>query len=103
MACDTDKCMASAMNIGPANSPLPRDQMLQQAEDFINEYYQDRENHEKPGVGKEERTIEVMRQLKSVESYTLTEDELTWGARTAWRNASRCVARIIWKKLRVLD
>eukprot|EP00092_Neocalanus_flemingeri_P020673 GFUD01022403.1.p1 GENE.GFUD01022403.1~~GFUD01022403.1.p1 ORF type:complete len:1266 (+),score=266.98 GFUD01022403.1:84-3881(+) len=103
--CDKDKCKASLMAIGPADLPLPREDMLQQAEDFVNEYYADgeMENHGVPELCKEERMIEVMRQLKNSGFYTLTEDELIWGARTAWRNTSRCVARIIWKKLRVLD
>ena len=33
----------------------------------------------------------------------MTRDELVWGARMAWRNASRCPARSIWKKLTVFD
>merc|ERR550517_923170 len=36
-------------------------------------------------------------------TYELTHDETEWGARMAWRNAPRCPARIIWKKLRVFD
>ena len=33
----------------------------------------------------------------------MTHDELVWGARMAWRNAPRCPARVIWKKLTVFD
>ena len=33
----------------------------------------------------------------------MTKDELKWGARMAWRNAPRCPARAIWKKLTVFD
>ena len=33
----------------------------------------------------------------------MTSDELVWGARMAWRNAPRCPARVIWKKLTVFD
>ena len=32
-----------------------------------------------------------------------TQDELEWGARTAWRNAPRCPARVVWKRLTVFD
>ena len=37
------------------------------------------------------------------QTYCLTADELEWGARTAWRNAPRCPARVVWKKLTVFD
>ena len=36
-------------------------------------------------------------------TYTMTHDELVWGARMAWRNAPRCPARVIWKNLTVFD
>lgn len=103
MVCDRDKCMGSSMNIGPADAILTEEERIQQAEDFLHEYYGDGNNHEEPELCKEERLREVRNQLKNVDSYTLTEDELIWGARTAWRNAPRCSARIIWKKLTVLD
>ena len=34
-------------------------------------------------------------------TYELTENELVFGAKTAWRNASRCIGRIQWSKLKV--
>ena len=37
------------------------------------------------------------------QTYSLTADELVWGARMAWRNAPRCPARVVWKKLTVFD
>ena len=37
------------------------------------------------------------------QTYSLTGDELVWGARMAWRNAPRCPARVVWKKLTVFD
>ena len=36
-------------------------------------------------------------------SYTHTLDELTFGARVAWRNAARCIGRLYWNSLRVRD
>ena len=91
------------MNIGPADMPLDHEKKIQQALDFFHDYYNDTEHHGKPILCKKERLMDVFRQLRQTETYSLTKDELTWGARTAWRNASRCSARILWKTLRVLD
>ena len=41
--------------------------------------------------------------LRDHQTYTMTHDELVWGARMAWRNAARCPARVIWKNLTVFD
>lgn len=34
-------------------------------------------------------------------TYQLTETELVFGAKLAWRNAARCIGRIQWSKLQV--
>lgn len=34
-------------------------------------------------------------------TYQLTETELVFGAKLAWRNATRCIGRIQWSKLQV--
>ncbi|KOB72118.1 Nitric oxide synthase 2, partial [Operophtera brumata] len=36
-------------------------------------------------------------------TYQLTTTELVFGAKLAWRNASRCIGRIQWSKLQVFD
>lgn len=36
-------------------------------------------------------------------TYDLTFKELSFGCRMAWRNAPRCMNRIQWRKLHVLD
>ena len=41
--------------------------------------------------------------IREKKTYLMTKDELIWGARMAWRNAPRCPARVIWKKLTVFD
>ena len=35
--------------------------------------------------------------------YVHTPDELAYGAKMAWRNASRCIGRLYWRSLVVLD
>jgi len=36
-------------------------------------------------------------------TYTHTADELTFGARLAWRNSNRCIGRHLWRTLHVFD
>lgn len=35
--------------------------------------------------------------------YTPTTEELTFGARVAWRNSNRCIGRLFWNSLKVFD
>ena len=93
------KCLGSTMDnqgLQSAN-PLPLEDMLVQAEDFMAEYYRDKENHGETEVEQEERVAKVQEELRSRGYYRLTGDELEWGARTAWRNADRCPACMVWK------
>lgn len=43
--------------------------------------------------------------LKDVENSTfrLTTEELTYGARLAWRNSNKCIGRLFWQSLHVID
>jgi len=50
-----------------------------------------------------ERWDEVKQELLSTGTYSQTTEELTWAARIAWRNSEKCIARLSWKKLEVLD
>jgi nitric-oxide synthase len=45
----------------------------------------------------------VRAQIAATGTYTHTPDELVIGARLAWRNASRCIGRLYWRSLVVLD
>lgn len=49
------------------------------------------------------RWAEVRRQLSRSGTYTHTPDELAWGARLAWRNTGRCIGRLFWESLDVVD
>ncbi|MGN7453716.1 nitric oxide synthase oxygenase [Paenibacillus pasadenensis] len=37
------------------------------------------------------------------EAYEPSAEELVWGARVAWRNNSRCIGRLFWQTLDVID
>ena len=90
------------MNTDAHNQPLSPDAAITQAKDFLRQYYRDKDHH-KPALSLVQREKEVLQQLLLSGTYNLTEDELVWGARTAWRNAPRCPARVVWKRLKVFD
>jgi len=73
---------------------------LAEAERFIRQY------HEENGLGAEEcerRLREVRAALGRHNHYDHTADELAFGARVAWRNHARCIGRLFWKSLVVVD
>lgn len=49
------------------------------------------------------RMREVMTSIEETGTYTLTEQELSFGAKLAWRNASRCIGRKQWLNLKVSE
>ncbi|CAB0019492.1 unnamed protein product, partial [Nesidiocoris tenuis] len=51
----------------------------------------------------ETRWEQVQKEVNATGTYDLTETELVYGAKLAWRNAPRCIGRIQWAKLQVFD
>lgn len=49
------------------------------------------------------RWEQVQKEILSTGTYQLTETELIYGAKLAWRNAVRCIGRIQWSKLQVCN
>lgn len=43
------------------------------------------------------------RLAEAAQEWTPTSAELTWGAKVAWRNSTRCVGRLYWEALEVRD
>jgi nitric-oxide synthase len=50
-----------------------------------------------------ERIAQIRREIASTGTYRHTDAELTFAARVAWRNSSRCIGRLYWRSLRVRD
>jgi len=50
-----------------------------------------------------QRLAKIATEIERTGTYTLTTDELHFGAKTAWRNAARCIGRIQWNKLELQD
>ncbi len=51
----------------------------------------------------EKRLIAISEEIDNSGSYRHTEEELVHGARMAWRHNSRCIGRLFWDKLEVID
>ncbi|MGW6056347.1 nitric oxide synthase oxygenase [Streptomyces sp. NPDC055189] len=49
------------------------------------------------------RIARVFAEIDGTGTYRHTHDELVFGARLAWRNAARCIGRLYWRSLHVLD
>ena len=49
------------------------------------------------------RLAEVEREIAETGTYTHSYEELSYGAKLAWRNSTRCIGRLFWKGLMVLD
>uniref|UniRef100_A0AAR2M090 Nitric oxide synthase, inducible n=1 Tax=Pygocentrus nattereri TaxID=42514 RepID=A0AAR2M090_PYGNA len=99
-------CEGSIMNPkslirSPSVAPLAPNELLAQAIDFINQYYKSFK------MSKIEehlaRVDEVAREIDDTGTYQLTTEELTFGAKQAWRNAPRCIGRIQWSNLQLFD
>lgn len=56
-----------------------------------------------PAMPLEQRLHHVRSEIDSTGTYAHTFDELTFGARVAWRNSARCIGRLYWNSLRVRD
>lgn len=51
----------------------------------------------------EVRMAAIAAEVQATGTYTLTQEELLHGARLAWYNSNRCVARHLWRTLHVFD
>ena len=56
-----------------------------------------------PTYGLTTRVHQVRTEIERTGTYTHTIEELTFGARVAWRNTSRCIGRLHWSSLNVVD
>ena len=70
-----------------------------EAEEFLGLYHTEHQQH---GDGRE-RIARVRDEIAETGTYAHTYAELVFGARVAWRNASRCIGRLYWRSLVVRD
>ncbi|GAA0380085.1 nitric oxide synthase oxygenase [Bacillus horti] len=74
-------------------------EIYQQAKEFITKCYTEIKQVEKI----ESRLIEIENELKESGHYEHTAIELEHGAKMAWRNSNKCIGRLFWSSLRVID
>ncbi|XP_019362213.1 PREDICTED: nitric oxide synthase, brain isoform X1 [Gavialis gangeticus] len=104
-ACTEQVCMGSIMtpsqHIRKQEDTRTKEELLLLAKDFIDQYYSSIKRF--GSKAHMERLEEVTKEIEATETYQLRDTELIYGAKHAWRNASRCVGRIQWSKLQVFD
>ncbi|MDP9208300.1 MAG: nitric oxide synthase oxygenase [Actinomycetota bacterium] len=91
--------VASAVRPSLGEPTTPGQVDLAAAEEFLALY--EAENPAARPIGP--RVEEVRAQIERYGTYAHTAAELTFGARAAWRNSSRCIGRLYWRSLRVRD
>lgn len=52
-------------------------------------------------VAHQARWLQIEKEIQATGGYQLSDSELNFGAKTAWRNSARCIGRIQWAKLQV--
>ena len=74
--------------------------MLKEAQAYIKQMY---EELNLPIQARDRRLEEIAASINETGTYTHTSEELTYGARVAWRNSNRCIGRLFWESLIVED
>lgn len=49
------------------------------------------------------RYQEIATQIQNTDSYRMSELELLWAARLAWRNSEKCIGRLHWRNIHIID
>uniref|UniRef100_A0A4Y0BMI3 Nitric oxide synthase n=1 Tax=Anopheles funestus TaxID=62324 RepID=A0A4Y0BMI3_ANOFN len=102
MSCSREVCMGSVMTPHVIGTETRKADIVQQhAKDFLDQYYSSIRRLKSPAH--DSRWQQVQKEVEATGSYHLTETELIYGAKLAWRNSSRCIGRIQWSKLQVFD
>ncbi len=73
--------------------------LYSEAQEFLTQCYRETGNSALFNA----RWDEVESSIKHSGSYIHTLEELTYGAKVAWRNSTRCIGRFFWDKLQVRD
>ncbi len=74
-------------------------ELRERARSFISQCYEELDRE----WAIDSRLADIDRELSQTGAYTHTAEELTHGARMAWRNSNRCIGRLFWQSLEVID
>lgn len=69
-----------------------------EAKEYLIQYYD-----ENGFSGVNERIESVWNEIDETGTYLQTSDEVAYGAKVAWRNSNRCIGRLFWERMHVLD
>ncbi|CAB3366830.1 Hypothetical predicted protein [Cloeon dipterum] len=97
--CSEKTCMGSIMAIPGRSALIPRnkEEVLRLARDFMDQYFASIRRLN--SAAHQSRWAQVCKEVDESGTYQLTNTELVYGAKLAWRNSSRCIGRIQWSKL----
>ena len=73
--------------------------LYKQAKSFVIECYKELNRESEIQA----RMHEIQKQIEQSDIYEHTFEELVHGTRMAWRNSNRCIGRLFWNNLNVLD
>ncbi len=80
-------------------SEVKQNLLLEKAHSFLKTAYRELEKTELLP----DRLSAVEQEISLSGTWSPTTEELTHGARMAWRNSNRCIGRLYWKTLKVID
>lgn len=102
LSCSSSTCVSSIVFGNSASNKLRScDVVLEHAKDFFDQYFTSINRY--MSSAHTLRWEQVQKMVRNHGHYHLTETELIYGAKLAWRNSSRCIGRIQWSKLQVFD
>ncbi|XP_067008227.1 nitric oxide synthase, salivary gland [Anabrus simplex] len=101
--CSQKTCLGSLMALPGRTTLAPRttEELLRHAKDFLDQYFTSIRRFNSPAHAA--RWEQVQKSVNASGTYELSETELVYGAKLAWRNSVRCIGRIQWSKLQVFD
>ncbi|WP_407270729.1 nitric oxide synthase oxygenase [Radiobacillus sp. PE A8.2] len=79
---------------------LENAELIQEAASFIRTCYFELGKNE---IQIEQRIDEVISEINETGTYKHSFEELSHGAKMAWRNSNRCIGRLFWNRLKVID
>jgi nitric-oxide synthase len=77
----------------------PAEELIDAAQEFFDQLTTERAG----ALAATERLAQVRREIGASGLYWQTPEELSWGAKLAWRNTPRCLGKFYWKALTVRD
>ncbi|WP_371017289.1 nitric oxide synthase oxygenase [Pseudalkalibacillus sp. JSM 102089] len=79
---------------------MEKEQLLDSAYDFVDQAYYELNKYPAELL---KRKTEINREITDTGAYTHTYEELVQGAKMAWRNSNKCIGRLFWNTMTVVD